>query len=165
MRREWLERDYYEILGVEKDASDKAIKKAFRALAQQNHPDANQGDATAEARFKDINEAYEVLGDKEMRAEYDRVRDMGYFVGGQGQEGQPYVRVEDLLGGMGGAGSQFDLSQPADPDRRPDSQREDSPRSRRRHAHPGERQGGTRNQRGTSGRSVSHGQRGDTSPL
>lgn len=108
MRKEWLERNYYEILGVEKGASDKAIKKAFRALAQQNHPDANQGDATAEARFKDINEAYAVLGDKETRAEYDKVRDMGYFVGGQGQGGQPYVRVEDLLGGMGG-GSQFDL--------------------------------------------------------
>lgn len=108
MRKEWLERNYYEILGVEKDASDKAIKKAFRTLAQQNHPDANQGDATAETRFKDINEAYGVLGDEETRAEYDKVRDMGYFVGGQGQGGQPYVRVEDLLGGMQGS-SQFDL--------------------------------------------------------
>ena len=109
MRKEWLERNYYEILGVEKDASDKAIKKAFRTLAQRNHPDANKGDATAEARFREINEAYEVLGDKEKRAEYDKVRDMGYFVGGQGRGGQPYVRVEDLLGGMGGGGSQFDL--------------------------------------------------------
>ncbi len=107
MRKEWLERDYYKILGVEKDASDKVIKKAFRTLAQQNHPDANRGDATAEARFKEINEAYDVLGDKEAREEYDKVREMGRFVGGRGQGGQPYVRVEDLLGGMGG--SQYDL--------------------------------------------------------
>ncbi len=107
MRKEWLERDYYKILGVDKDASDKVIKKAFRTLAQQNHPDANRGDATTEARFKEINEAYDVLGDKETRAEYDKVRDMGRFVGGRGQGGQPYVRVEDLLGGMGG--SQYDL--------------------------------------------------------
>lgn len=111
MRKEWLERDYYDILGVEKVASEKAIKKAFRKLAQQYHPDANPGDATAEARFKDINEAYDVVGDPETRAEYDKVRDMGYFVGGPGGAGgQPYVRVEDLFGGSpGGGGSPFDL--------------------------------------------------------
>ena len=110
MRKEWLEKDYYSTLGVEKDASDKAIKKAFRKLAQQYHPDANPGDATAEARFKDINEAYEVLGDTETRSEYDRVRDMGYFVGGPGGIGdQQYVRVEDLFGAGGAGGSPFDL--------------------------------------------------------
>lgn len=108
MRKEWLERDYYKTLGVDKDASDKAIKKAFRLLAQQNHPDANRSDATAEARFKDINEAYEVLGDPERRAEYDKVRSMGYFSGGMGGAGQPQVRVEDLFGGATG-GSPFDL--------------------------------------------------------
>lgn len=109
MRKEWLEKDYYATLGVEKDASDKAIKKAFRKLAQQYHPDANPGDATAEARFKDINEAYDIVGDAENRAEYDRVRDMGYFVGGPGGPGgQQYVRVEDLFGGAS-AGSPFDL--------------------------------------------------------
>ena len=74
MRKEWLERDYYKTLEVSKDASDKAIKKAFRKLAQQYHPDANPGDATAEARFKDINEAYDVLGNAETRSEYDKVR-------------------------------------------------------------------------------------------
>lgn len=110
MRKEWLEKDYYSTLGVDKGASDKAIKKAFRQLAQQYHPDANQGDATAETRFKDINEAYDVIGNAETRKEYDRVRDMGYFVGGPGgQGGQQYVRVEDLFGGAGGAGSPFDL--------------------------------------------------------
>lgn len=107
MRKEWLERDYYKTLGVEKDATEKAIKKAFRQLAQQNHPDANKGDATAEARFKDINEAYDVLGDATRRAEYDKVRNMGYFSGGAGGAGQQ-VRVEDLFGGAAG-GSPFDL--------------------------------------------------------
>ncbi len=113
MRKEWLEKDYYSTLGVEKGASDKAIKKAFRQLAQQYHPDANRGDATAETRFKDINEAYDVVGDPETRAEYDKVRDMGYFVGGPGgQGGQQYVSVEDLFGGAaaaGAGGSPFDL--------------------------------------------------------
>lgn len=109
MRKEWLERDYYKTLEVSKDASEKDIKKAFRKLAQQYHPDANPGDATAEARFKDINEAYDVIGDAEARAEYDKVRDMGYFVGGPGGPGgQQYVRVEDLFGGAGGE-SPFDL--------------------------------------------------------
>ena len=110
MRKEWLERDYYGTLEVPKDASEKAIKKAFRKLAQRFHPDANPGDATAEARFKDINEAYEVLSDPETRAEYDKVRDMGYFVGGPGGAGggQQYVRVEDLFS-SGDGGSPFDL--------------------------------------------------------
>ena len=110
MRKEWLEKDYYSTLGVEKDASDKAIKKAFRKLAQQYHPDANPGDATAETRFKDINEAYDVIGNAETRSEYDKVRDMGYFVGGPGGAGGPqYVRVEDLFEGGGVSGSPFDL--------------------------------------------------------
>lgn len=108
MRKEWVDRDYYATLGVAKDASDKTIKKAFRKLAQQYHPDANPGDATAEAKFKDINEAYDVLGDEKTRGEYDNVRDVGYFVGSPGSGGQQYVRVEDLFGGAGG-GSPFDL--------------------------------------------------------
>jgi len=110
MRKEWLERNYYETLGVQKDASEKAVKKAFRKLAQQFHPDANPGDAAAENRFKEINEAYEVLGDTATRVEYDKVRDMGYFVGSSGGGQQPYVRVEDLLGGAHGrSGTSFDV--------------------------------------------------------
>lgn len=107
MRKEWLESDYYAILGVESDASAKDIKKAYRKLAQKYHPDTNAGDAQAETRFKEVNEAYEVLGDAETRKEYDHARQMGYFVGGPGG-GQQYVRVEDLIG-EGRGGSPFDL--------------------------------------------------------
>jgi molecular chaperone DnaJ len=107
MRKEWMEKDYYAVLGVAKDASQAEIKKAYRKLAQKNHPDANPGDAEAEARFKEINEAYDVLGDPEERKEYDHVREMGYFVGGPGGN-QQYVRVEDLFGG-GRGGTSFDF--------------------------------------------------------
>ncbi|HNP88473.1 MAG: J domain-containing protein [Chloroflexi bacterium SZAS-1] len=65
-------RDYYKILGVERAASDADIKKAYRKLARQYHPDINPGNTAAEAKFKDINEAYEVLSDKEKREKYDR---------------------------------------------------------------------------------------------
>lgn len=64
-------RDYYQILGVPRDASEKDIKSAFRKLARQHHPDVNPGDKNAEAKFKDINEAYEVLSDTEKRQKYD----------------------------------------------------------------------------------------------
>ena len=66
------QRDYYEIVGVPRDASDADIKKAFRQLALKHHPDRNPGDAHAEARFKVINEAYAVLSDGDRRAQYDR---------------------------------------------------------------------------------------------
>jgi len=98
MRKEWLEKDYYAELGVDKNASQKEIKKAFRALARKFHPDNNPDDPAAEARFKEINEAYDTLSDEETRKEYDHAREMGYFVGGPGGA-QQYVRVEDLFGG------------------------------------------------------------------
>ncbi|MCB1246621.1 MAG: DnaJ domain-containing protein [Acidimicrobiia bacterium] len=106
MRKEWLEKDYYATLGVSKDATSDDIKKAFRSLARQFHPDRNKGDTSAEDRFKDVNEAYETLRDPETRKEYDHARDMGYFVGGPG--GSQRVRVEDLLGGFQG-GDPHDL--------------------------------------------------------
>ena len=65
-------RDYYEVLGIQKGASEPEIKKAYRKLAKENHPDLNPGDKAAEARFKEINEAYEILSDSDKRARYDQ---------------------------------------------------------------------------------------------
>jgi curved DNA-binding protein len=67
-----MAKDYYDVLGVKRNASEKEIKSAFRKLAKKHHPDANPNDPTAEAKFKEINEAYEVLSDKEKREMYDR---------------------------------------------------------------------------------------------
>src|SRR4029434_10425305 len=66
-------KDYYSTLGVAKTATDKEIKQAFRKLARKHHPDVNPGDKSAETRFKDLNEAYEVLGDPEKRKKYDEL--------------------------------------------------------------------------------------------
>src|SRR4051812_32177244 len=66
-------RDYYQTLGVAKTASDKEIKQAYRKLARKHHPDVNPGDKSAETRFKEINEAYEVLGDSAKRKKYDEL--------------------------------------------------------------------------------------------
>src|SRR5690606_3186103 len=66
-------KDYYKILGVGKDADAGALKQAYRKLARQYHPDVNPGDATAEARFKEVNEAYEVLSNPESRQQYDEL--------------------------------------------------------------------------------------------
>ena len=74
VRREWFDKDYYAVLGVPKNASASEIKKAYRKLAQQHHPDANAGNAEAEERFKEISAAHDVLGDEERRKRYDEVR-------------------------------------------------------------------------------------------
>jgi len=107
-QREWFEKDYYSVLGVASEASEKDITKAYRKLAKQYHPDANPGDAAAEERFKDVSAAYDVLGDADKRKEYDEVRRMvasGVGPGGFGGPGgfQGDVRFEDL-GDMGGLG-------------------------------------------------------------
>jgi molecular chaperone DnaJ len=111
VNRDWLDKDFYNTLGVESGATPEEIKKSYRSLARTHHPDANQGDKTAEEKFKEISEAYATLSDAEQRKEYDQVRSMsgsGGFRGFGGQSGGyggQQVRVEDLsdlLGGFGG---------------------------------------------------------------
>ena len=85
--QDWFDKDFYKILGVSKDVSEAELKKVYRKLAREFHPDSNPGNAAAEARFKEISEAYSVLSDKTLRAEYDQIRAMGggaRFTGGPG---------------------------------------------------------------------------------
>ena len=91
-------RDYYEVLGVDKGADEAALKKAYRSLAKKYHPDMNPGDADAEQKFKEVNEAYAVLSDSEKRAQYDQFGHAA-FEGGAGGAG----------GGFGGFGDFGDI--------------------------------------------------------
>ncbi len=96
-------RDYYEVLGVSKDAGADDIKRAFRKLAKQYHPDMNDGDKTSEAKFKEVNEAYEVLSDADKRAQYDQFGHAGPQAGfGGGGYGGGF-------GDMGDIGDIFDM--------------------------------------------------------
>ncbi|MDQ3952170.1 MAG: DnaJ domain-containing protein [Actinomycetota bacterium] len=112
-QRDWIEKDYYKALGVSSTASKDEIKKAYRKLAQKYHPDANEGDAAAEARFKEVSEAHAVLSNDEKRKEYDEIR--RYGAGGFGfSPGRPgggrNVRVEvGDLGDLFGGGNGFDI--------------------------------------------------------
>lgn len=113
--KDYLQKDYYKVLGVSKTATAEEIKKSYRKLARQNHPDANKGDKDAEERFKEISEAYDVLSDDKTRKEYDAARSMpagfrgqggGFDLGdlfGQGQGGTG-ERLGDLFGGIFGRG-------------------------------------------------------------
>ena len=99
-------RDYYEVLGVSKNASDDEIKKAYRKLAVKYHPDRNPGDKEAEAKFKEINEAHEVLSDKQKRARYDQFGHAG--VGGAGG-GNPFGGAGNPFGGFNGQTFNFEF--------------------------------------------------------
>ena len=79
------EKDYYQLLGVKKNATEDEIKKAYRTLAKKYHPDKNKGNKEAENKFKEISEAYAVLSDKEKRAQYDRLGAEAFSFGGGGQ--------------------------------------------------------------------------------
>src|SRR5437588_1965653 len=108
-QREWFEKDYYAVLGLQKGATEKEITRAYRKLAKQHHPDANPGNKEAEEKFKDISAAYDVLSDPAKRKEYDEVRAMaaaganpfGPGSGGFGGPGGPG-------GGFGGDGVHFE---------------------------------------------------------
>ncbi len=96
--QDWFDKDFYKVLGVAKDADEGTIKKSYRKLARQFHPDSNPGNAAAEAKFKELSEAYSVLSDSSQRAEYDQIRAMGsgarFTAGGGGQGGG----FEDVFG-------------------------------------------------------------------
>ena len=122
--QDWFEKDFYAVLGVAKDVSDADLKKAYRKLARQYHPDSNAGDAKAEARFKEISEAYSVLSDADLRSEYDQMRAMGsgarFTAAGGGSQGFDDIfrgfgrgaqrnqsDFDDILGGLFGGGGRF----------------------------------------------------------
>ena len=142
--QDWFDRDFYKSLGVASDASDPEIKKAYRKLAKDLHPDKNPGDAKAEQRFKEVSEAYSVLSDPGQRKEYDAVRAMAHgrarFTAGSGPSGGfsddvfsgffsrqsgrqaggfgtagANISVEDLLSGMFSGGGASGFGQAAPP--------------------------------------------------
>ena len=108
--QDWFDKDFYAVLGVSKDVSEADLKKTYRKLARTYHPDSKPGDAAAEAKFKEVSEAYSVLSDAEQRKEYDQIRAMGsgarFTAGGQGEGG-----FEDVFSmfnqGRGGGGSRY----------------------------------------------------------
>lgn len=100
-----MARDYYDILGVNRTASEDDIKKAFRNKAKQYHPDANPDNPSAEARFKEVNEAYEVLKDSEKRSQYDRFGENWKNMQGVGGQQNPYASG----GGFGGHADASDM--------------------------------------------------------
>ena len=115
-QHDWLEKDFYKTLGVSDDVEEKELTKAYRKLARKYHPDANPNDISAEEKFKEVSEAYDVLGDPERRTEYDQLRKYGASGGFGGGGGNPYGadgnpgfgfdqgNLSDILGDLFGAG-------------------------------------------------------------
>nr|WP_062340536.1 molecular chaperone DnaJ [Herbidospora sakaeratensis] len=111
--KDYLEKDYYGVLGVPKTATPEEIKKAYRKLARQYHPDANKGNKETEEKFKEVSEAYDILSDVKRRKEYDEARSLfgsglgGYNRGGRPGQGQQGFDFGDLFGGTAQAGDRI----------------------------------------------------------
>ncbi|WP_062430976.1 molecular chaperone DnaJ [Herbidospora daliensis] len=111
--KDYLEKDYYGVLGVPKTATPEEIKKAYRKLARQYHPDANKGNKETEEKFKEVSEAYDILSDVKRRKEYDEARSLfgsglgGYTRGGRPGQGQQGFDFGDLFGGTAQAGDRI----------------------------------------------------------
>ena len=114
-------RDYYEVLGISRDADEAAIKKAYRTLAKKYHPDMNPGDSEAEAKFKEVNEAYAILSDAEKKSMYDRMGHAAFENGGMGGGAYDFTGqgfdFGDIFstffgGGMGGSGRRASRNAP-----------------------------------------------------
>ncbi|GAA1129615.1 DnaJ C-terminal domain-containing protein [Citricoccus alkalitolerans] len=107
--QDWVDKDFYAVLGVSKDASEADIKKAYRKLARQYHPDQNPGDGAAEKKFKEVTEANSVLSDPEERQQYDAIRAMGsgarFSAPGSGAGGPAGGGFEDMFGGLFNTGA------------------------------------------------------------
>src|SRR2546426_857579 len=105
-------KDYYSVLGVPASATQDEMKKQYRQLAAKHHPDKNPNDPKAAERFKEISEAYQVLGDPEKRKQYDQMRQLGAFgggFGGAGRRGGPFSGPGGAPGGTGApAGFRFE---------------------------------------------------------
>ncbi|MGC4937215.1 molecular chaperone DnaJ [Kribbella sp. DT2] len=147
--KDWLEKDFYKVLGVSKTAEADEIKKSYRKLARKYHPDSNAGDASAEAKFKEVSEAYDVVGDAKKRKEYDEARRLfgsgGFRMPGSGgaqgggfggfdvndlfnrggaTTGTATGGLGDILGGMFGGGGRTTTTTPARPRRGADIETE-----------------------------------------
>ena len=111
--KDWIEKDFYKVLGVAKDAKPEEIKKAYRKLARQNHPDQNPGNTAAEQRFKEISEAYDTLSHEAKRKEYDEARRLfgggGFRFPGSGGQRPGGPSVDDLFRNASGDGGLGDL--------------------------------------------------------
>ena len=107
-------RDYYEVLGVVRTATEPDLKSAYRRLAHQYHPDKNQGDMESEEKFKEAAEAYAVLSDPEQRQRYDRFGHAGVSSAASAAWGAPgFGNIEDILGDLFGFGDVFSEGGPA----------------------------------------------------
>ncbi|NCG28787.1 MAG: DnaJ domain-containing protein, partial [Verrucomicrobiales bacterium] len=101
-------RDYYEVLGVNKNASASEIKKAYRKAAVEHHPDKNPDDPSAEERFKEVSEAYEILSAEDKRSTYDQYGHSAFSGPGRSRGGDPFDIFKEVFGGGGGGGGIFE---------------------------------------------------------